>query len=738
MNTPTPPGDVATSWVLLAATRRELSRSGFSRPGTKPTTLDATRTSTGTPAAAAAPNPAPATFAYPPDLPQQFNEFVYTPIYTAVSNWVDTPGGQVFAGFVNTVTGSYAIGDGSAGTSASDPDGTNGGWLFGDGGDGWNSTVAGVAGGDGGSAGLFGNGGVGGVGGTGAAGGIGGDGGSLMGLGGAGGDGGAATGTAVGGAGGDGGTAPGLLFGIGGTGGDGNDGGVGGVGGDGGNATGLLGSGGRGGNGGDGSLTGRLPALGGAGGTIAQWSLGNHGEVGRFGNQAGVNLVPGHPTISTTGSWFTDEDGRVVILRGMNVVDITGPIRTPSEEGFSEDDAAFLAANGFNVVRLGVDWERLQPEPGVYDEEYLNELDETVAMLGDHGIVTVLDFHQNVPPTYVTGELPPSNIGFPLDIFFDSAKNAALDKFWANDPGPTGAGQLNEYAAMVQYLANHYNGNPNVVGIEIMNEPRPGNQFLPSILGSSYHEAQQLTPFYNQVATAIRSVNPDATIFFEPSVAATAMVPVRLGTVHDPNSALSFHDYAFVNLGGLVLPFVNVIANTAADYAKAHNIPAIMTEFGSSSNPSSLNQTMAPADQHLLSWTEWSYANTTYRGVDGTVEWLVDDPSKPLEGDNVNWDNLKILTRPYAQTIAGTPQSMSYNENDGTFKFSYTTDRVDGQGRFAPGSETIISVPDVHYPNGYTVSVEGGTVVSTDNGKIIIASGDVTTVTVTVTPNTSV
>ncbi|WP_162627844.1 cellulase family glycosylhydrolase [Mycolicibacterium setense] len=708
-NTPTPPGDVATSWVLLAATRRELSRSGFSRPGTKPTTLDATRTTTGTPAAAAAPNPALATFASPPDLPQQFNEFVYTPIYTAMSNWVDTPEGQVFAGFVNTVTGSYAIGDGSAGTSASDADGTNGGWLFGDGGDGWNSTVAGVAGGDGGSAGLFGNGGVGGAGGAEAAGGIGGAGGSLMGLGGVGGDGGAATGTAAGGAGGDGGTAPGLLFGIG---------------------------GGRGGGqeGGGGGCVFLTPLCG-----LKKKKRGpRRREVGRFGNQAGVNLVPGHPTISTTGTWFTDEDGRVVILRGMNVVDITDPIRTPSEEGFSEDDAAFLAANGFNVVRLGVDWERLQPEPGVYDEEYLNELDETVAMLGDHGIVTVLDFHQNVPPTYVTGELPPSNIGFPLDIFFDSAKNAALDKFWANDPGPTGAGQLNEYAAMVQYLANHYNGNPNVVGIEIMNEPRPGNQFLPSLFGSSYHEAQQLTPFYNQVATAIRSVNPDATIFFEPSVAATAMVPVRLGTVHDPNSALSFHDYAFLNLGGLVLPFVNVIANTAADYAKAHNIPAIMTEFGSSSNPSSLNQTMAPADQHLLSWTEWSYANTTYRGVDGTVEWLVDDPSKPLEGDNVNWDNLKILTRPYAQTTAGTPQSMSYNENDGTFKFSYTTDRVDGQGRFAPGSETIISVPDVHYPNGYTVSVEGGTVVSTDNGKIIIASGDATTVTVTVTPNTSV
>lgn len=688
------------------------------------------------------------------------------PIYDSIHTWMESSIGQLFADAVNTLLWSYAIGDGAPGTDATRPNGTDAAWLFGDGGAGWNSTAAGADGGNGGAGGLFGNGGAGGSGGEGAAGGPGGAGGTLVGIGGDGGDGGTGIGDRPGGAGGAGGDAEGLVwaaggaggnggagtrqgtggaggpggathgwfFSVGGVGGNGSDGGLGGVGGDGGNATGLFGDGGRGGNGGDGSLTGPLPALGGAGGTTAQW-FGRHGVFGQAGNQAGVSLASGQTTVKPQGTWFTNREGKVITLRGMNVVDIQDPIRPPSAEGFDDDDAAFLADNGFNVVRLGVEWGLLQPEPGVYDEAYLNSLRQTVRLLAGHSILSLLDLHQGVPPSYVTGGLPASSLPFPASVFFDSAKNAAIDRFWANDKGPTGAGQLNEYSKMVQYLAHYFNGDPSIVGIEIMNEPLPGSQFLPSILGSSFHEAQQLTPFYDQVAAAIRSVNPDVTIFFEPSVLASATVPVRLGTVHDSNTALSFHDYAFVNFNGFVLPDVEGIADTAYAYAKDHRIPAMMTEFGSSSNPSSLDQTLRPADQYLLGWTEWSYANTGYLGVDGTVEWLVDDPSKPLTGANVNWSNLEALTRPYAQVVAGTPTAMSVGES-GTFHFSYTTERADGRGRFATGTQTILSAPQGHYPNGYRVAVEGGHVVSAPNApKIVVASDSATSiVNVTVTP----
>ncbi|PHP02068.1 PE family protein, partial [Mycobacterium tuberculosis variant bovis] len=136
-----------------------------------------------------------------------------------------------------TLFGRPLIGDGANGT-AENPDGQNGGLLFGNGGNGFTQTTAGVAGGNGGSAGLIGNGGAGGIGGagtgTGGHGGAGGAGGRawLWGTGGAGGAGAAAAiGNAVtpggaggaGGAGGDG----GWLFGDGGAGGTGGNGGSG-------------------------------------------------------------------------------------------------------------------------------------------------------------------------------------------------------------------------------------------------------------------------------------------------------------------------------------------------------------------------------------------------------------------------------------------------------------------------------------------------------------------------------
>ncbi|AMC61163.1 PE-PGRS family protein PE_PGRS52 [Mycobacterium tuberculosis variant microti] len=57
-----------------------------------------------------------------------------------------------------TLFGRPLIGDGANGT-AENPDGQNGGLLFGNGGNGFTQTTAGVAGGNGGSAGLIGNGG---------------------------------------------------------------------------------------------------------------------------------------------------------------------------------------------------------------------------------------------------------------------------------------------------------------------------------------------------------------------------------------------------------------------------------------------------------------------------------------------------------------------------------------------------------------------------------------------------
>ncbi|MGH3561324.1 MAG: cellulase family glycosylhydrolase, partial [Mycobacterium sp.] len=594
------------------------------------------------------------------DLSALFPQDVYSPIHTAAEDWIASDLGKEVDGFMNKLAGSYVIGDGTPGTAA-DPTGGAGGWLFGDGGAGWNSDEAGAAGGNGGAAGFFGNGGAGGAGGAGAAGGAGGAGGSLMGIGGAGGN---------GGAGADGGN-----------------------GGDGGDATGLFGIGGDGGNGGNSGVGGAptgLPALGGAGGNGGLF--GSHGAVGHFGTGA---TSTASSDLSSTDGWLTDSDGKVVILHGVNLVDKTPPFE-PSVAGFTDADAAQLEASGVNAVRLGVQWAGVEPEPGVFNDAYLASLAQTVQTLADHHIRVVLDMHQDeysdiapgggdgAPAWAVdTGGLPYPNLGFPYN-YITPAVSHAFDTFWANGTVADGVRLENNYTQMWEHVANYFKNDPDVVGYEIMNEPWPGSQWLATVFGSPYFDTQELTPFYNQVDSAIRAVDPTTPVFFEPNVLfGNLPVNTHLGTVDDPNTVFAFHPYCLATalLGSNsdfgCSAYENVIDGWAADYAKAHDIPAMITEFGNTDDSTVLTTEMDAANQHGFGWLYW-----------------------PV-GQYATSDNLETLGQPYPQVVAGTPNSWSFDSDSDTFNLSYSTERADGLGDFPAGAQTTISVPTIEYPNGY-------------------------------------
>jgi endoglycosylceramidase len=693
-------------------------------------------------------------------LTDLIGQIAYRPLHTAVQMWITSEIGQLVDGFVNALAGFNVIGNGAMGT-AEHPDGGAGGWLLGDGGAGWDSTEAGVAGGRGGSAGVLGDGGAGGQGGAGAAGGAGGASGALMGIGGLGGDGGAGAAGGRGGAGGVGGDGRGLAYGRGGEGGAGGDGSIGGTGGDGGNGSKLFGIGGDGGDAGDSGIGGPatgLVALGGAGGTAG--FFGTHGDVGGFGTVAGAPPTAGTvDKLSTTGTWFTNSDGQVVLMHGVNVVYKIPPY-DPVAMGFSDDDAQFLADSGFNVVRLGISWAAVEPEPGVIDTEYLAGIDRTVQTLREHGIYTVIDMHQDLysaelhgegaPPWATqTGGLPNPDVGalvgqFALNYYLNPAENHAWDAFWANSDAPDGVGLENHYAQSWQAVANYFGDNPDVIGYNIINEPWPGFSWPLAILDGSFFGTQQLTPLYNQTIAAIRSVDPNTSVFISPASPAVDEIsavflgqPVLLGPISDPNTALEYHGYggiAGINLANFVGP---ILAGRAARYGVDNDMPVFMGEFGASSNASDLVNEAKPADQRQIGWANWAYSGVgeITSSANPRDQSLVYDPALPPVGDNVNASNLQALSKPYPQVISGTPKGW-VNGDDGTFEFAYSTARVDGNGDFAAGSQTTISTPVVQYPNGYDVAITGGHIVSApDSPRLVIASDPgATTVRVTVTP----
>ncbi|MGO9925933.1 MAG: cellulase family glycosylhydrolase [Mycobacterium sp.] len=463
--------------------------------------------------------------------------------------------------------------------------------------------------------------------------------------------------------------------------------------------------------------------------------------------------APTGPTLplGNTGRWMTDADGRVVVLHGLNQVYKVPPYE-PSADGFGDDDAAFLAANGFNAMRVGVIWAAVEPQPLTYDDNYLASIAQTVATLASHGIVSLLDFHQDLynevfqgegAPAWAvqTGGLPNPQLGFPGNYFANPAEEFAWNAFWRDAPAPDGIGLQDHYSRAWAHVAGYFHGNPAVFGYEVLNEPWPGivweGCLLDPVLGCPVHD-HRLTDFYRKAVPAIRAADPNTVVFFEPNTLFDEGIHTDLGKVVDPHTGFSYHDYCAIE--SLLHKNVTcgledgVTLGNASVYSDIYRIPALLTEFGATDDLANLAEVMRHADHHKMGWLEWAYTGNDKTSSSPTLQALVYDPSQPPTGSNVNTAKLAVLAAPYPQVVAGTPRDWSFRS--GTFRLCYSTERADRQGRFAPGAQTFISVPPIEYPSGYQVSVTGGQVVSAPNAPVlaVVANAGADTVDVLVTP----
>ncbi len=110
---------------------------------------------------------------------------------------------------------------------------------------------------------------------------------------------------------------------------------------------------------------------------------------------------------------FKDGYGRSIIFHGVNMVYKIPPY-IPLNETFdpenslTDDEIGDLKDWGFNFVRLGVMWEAVESEPGIYNDTYLNSIEELINKLGDQGIYTLVDAHQDVLARRICGEGMPN------------------------------------------------------------------------------------------------------------------------------------------------------------------------------------------------------------------------------------------------------------------------------------------------------------------------------------------
>jgi len=128
----------------------------------------------------------------------------------------------------------------------------------------------------------------------------------------------------------------------------------------------------------------------------------------------------------------------------------------------------------------------VEPQPGVYDQDYLQRVRDVIALAQENGLYVMLDMHQDLfsrkwedgAPFWATLDerLPhPENCTMWYDAYLQSeAVIRAADNFWRNAPAADGVRLLDHYEAMWEMLAGYFDPCENVIGFEPMNEPFMG------------------------------------------------------------------------------------------------------------------------------------------------------------------------------------------------------------------------------------------------------------------------
>ncbi|MQY06473.1 cellulase family glycosylhydrolase [Actinomadura macrotermitis] len=260
---------------------------------------------------------------------------------------------------------------------------------------------------------------------------------------------------------------------------------------------------------------------------------------------------------------IVDAAGRQVLLRGVNVnqlVDFyTEDPKVPSTRPLTEDDFRQMAGLGFNVVRLGMSWSKVEPSPGRYDPSYLARVDQAVAWAAKYDMYTVLDMHQdgwNNQPTPAGTSCPPGTSkmsgydgapawathadGAPRCQFTGRDISPASDRAFTNFYYDRDGVQTHLVKAWAM-LAARYGGDPSIAGFDPLNEPGFGEQ-------APITSTLLLGRFYDRVLRAVRAAESRPHLFFfEPSIfwSGTGFDAIPRGAFRgDPDLVFAPHLYA--------------------------------------------------------------------------------------------------------------------------------------------------------------------------------------------------
>jgi endoglycosylceramidase len=335
------------------------------------------------------------------------------------------------------------------------------------------------------------------------------------------------------------------------------------------------------------------------------------------------------------GGRIVDANGREVLLRGVNVNALVEYWQYDEDlfttYPFTEEDADAIAAIGWTAVRLLVSWSRVEPTAGAYDEAYLDEVAQAIAMLRERGVYTLLDLHQDA--WGATLAAPPDEIcegvsvpaggwdGAPGWATFDGgeprcetggrrefvpAVRAAWRAFLDDAEGPGGVGIQTRYIDMFAHLVSRFANEDAVAGYDLMNEP---NVFEPP-------DQPKLSAFYHNALAAMRDAEqrvgaPRRLFLFEPSAGWSLGFAPPPPFEHDDQVIYSPHIYQEgIDGGTLEAGFARASSEAAELYGGA---PVVTGEWGGDpdrAGPSGddyFQRHLAEQDRYRFGATMWTW-----------------------------------------------------------------------------------------------------------------------------------
>nr|BAB17317.1 C9 endoglycoceramidase [Rhodococcus sp. C9] len=463
----------------------------------------------------------------------------------------------------------------------------------------------------------------------------------------------------------------------------------------------------------------------------------------------GAGVATAQSSLPATGSdssewsasaYLTDDAGRSLILRGFN----TASSAKSTPDGmpiFTESDLDREHADmGTNFVRFLISWRSVEPEPGQYDQAYLDRVEQRVGWYAERGYKVMLDMHQDlysgaITPDGKTGNGAPAWAtymdGLPVNerdswelYYIEPGVIRAFDNFW-NTTGKHPE-LVDHYVNAWKAVADRFADNETVVAYDLMNEPWGG-----SLQGPAF-EAGPLTSMYQRTTDAIRQVDQDSWVCVAPqAVGVNQGIPSALGTIADPRQgarriAYCPHLYPLpLDLGDGYSGFSKTLTDATIETWRTsiehvadtvlEGAPVILGEFG-------LDTTLPGAQDYL------DRVYTVARDMGAGVSYWSSDrgPWGPYLEDGTQTILVDTVNKPYPRAVAGMP-----------VRWSSTSDRLDLTYRNDPAvtAPTEIYLPAAGFPGD--IAVQGADVVGWDSQSRLLtvrSAPDAGEVTVTVTP----